>query len=215
MSGNPDAPRGRFSRNGIILIGHDHEGYYVYHHFPEADDKSNEARIWKAKRWDASIGRVLRSYKTVLGIREITLQSTMGEFRGSAALLSAKFDYDTGEWMTEASSCVLGKRHIWWVVHLLDIITLGSVLTVGLLLIWGQRDAATRKSGQKPTSTGTKEIRRSNKDRSARVADVFGRTTHLGDALTRATSRRARSRRNCISFCSFLSTLRVGAGSMG
>lgn len=78
MSGNPD-----------ILIRHDHEGCDIYHHLHETDDKSNGGRTWKTKRWDASIRQVLRSNKTVPGIREITLQSMMGEFRGNASFLSA------------------------------------------------------------------------------------------------------------------------------
>ncbi|MCJ1342533.1 hypothetical protein MMC31_000719 [Peltigera leucophlebia] len=133
MSGNPDAPGGGF-RNGINLTEHEHEGCDVYHHLPDPDDKSNDARIWKAKRWDASIRQVLRSNKTA-GIRETTLQSIMVEFRGGAGLLSTKFGCGTGEWMTKLSSCVSGKQHIWWAVHVFDLIMLGSVLTVGLLRI--------------------------------------------------------------------------------
>lgn len=113
MSGNPDSPGGGFRRNGIILTGHDHEGCDVYHHLPEVDNKSNEARTWKSKRWGTSTRQVLRPNKTVPGIHEITLQSMMGEFRGSAGLLNVKFDHDTGKRMTEFSCCVLGKYHIW------------------------------------------------------------------------------------------------------
>lgn len=195
MSGNPGAPGGGFGRNGIILTGHDHEGCDVYHHLPETKDKSNDFRAWKVKRWDPSIAKALRSNKTVPGIREITLQSMMGEFHGNAGLLSARFDHDKGEWMAEYSSCVLGKQHIWWAVHILDLISLGLLLMAGLLLLSrGGRDAATKKSSQKSDRTGTRSIGRVKKDASASADDALGRTTHLGIVPAGSGTRR-RSRR--------------------
>ena len=195
MSGNPDAPGGGFGRNGIILTGHDHEGCDAYHHLPETKDAPNESRTWRAKRWDASIGNTLRFNKTIPGIREITLQSMMGEFRGNAGLLSAKFNHGKGEWTAEYSSCILGKQHIWWAVHILDLITLGLVLTVGLLLLWRRgRDAATKKSSQKQEWTGTKGMGRAKKDSSARGDDTSRRMTHLG-VVSAGTGTRRRSRR--------------------
>lgn len=195
MSGRPDASGRGFGRNGIILTGHDHEGCDVYHHLPETKDESNESRTWKVKRWDSSIGKALRSNKTTPGIREITLQSMMGEFRGNAGLLSAKFDHDKGEWTAEYSSCVLGKQHIWWTVHFLDLVTLGLVLTAGLLmLLRPRRDAATKKSSQKREGTSNKSIGWAEKVPSVRGDDALGRTTHVG-VVSAGSGRTRRSRR--------------------
>lgn len=195
MSGNPDAPGGGFGRNGVILTGHDHEGCDVYHHLPETEVGLNESRTWKAKRWDASIGNALRSNKTIPGIREITLQSMMGEFRGNAGLLSVKFDHNKGEWTAEYSSCMLGKQHIWWAVHILDLITLGLVLVAGLILLWRRgRDVPTEKSSQKRDWTGTKSIGRAVKDLSAQGDDASRRTIHLG-VVPAGSGTRRRSRR--------------------
>lgn len=138
MSGNPNAAAGGLGRNGIIITGHDHEGCDVYHSLPEKEP--NELRTWKAERWDGSI---LRQNYTVPGIREITLQSMMGDFGGNAGLLSAWFDSSVGEWRIEYSECHLGLTPVWWAVHVVDIITLGLVLIVGVDII-GRKRLTTR-----------------------------------------------------------------------
>lgn len=126
MSGNLDGPGGGYGRNGVILTGHDHEGCDVYHYLP--DDNMTDSRIWKAERWDNSEAR---SNGTRPGIREITLQSMMGEFGGNAGLLSVWFDHSEGEWKMEYSTCLLGTQHVWWAVHVLDVITILLILTAG------------------------------------------------------------------------------------
>ena len=126
MSGNVDGPGGGYGRNGIILTGHDHEGCDVYHYLP--DDHVTDSRTWKAERWGNSEARL---NGTRPGIREITLKSMMGEFGGNAGLMSVWFDYNEGEWKTEYSTCLLGTQHIWWAVHVLDIITVLVILAVG------------------------------------------------------------------------------------
>ena len=128
MSGNPDAPGGGLGRNGIIITGHDHEGCDVYHYLE--DSEVPDPRTWKAERFNNSLWR---SNRTSPGIREITLQSMMGEFGGNAGLLSAWYDHDLREWRMEYSSCLLGTQHIWWAVHVLDIVTTVLLLMVGLL----------------------------------------------------------------------------------
>lgn len=130
MSGNPNAPAGGFGRNGVIITGHDHEGCDVYHSLPENDLK--DSRTWKAERWDDS---GLQSNDTLPGIREITLRSMMGDFGGSAGLMSAWFDHGLGEWRIEYQECLLGLPHIWWAIHVVDIITIGLILIVRLDLI--------------------------------------------------------------------------------
>ena len=123
MSGNPNAPGQGFGRNGIILTGHDHEGCDVYHHLPDHED--NEARKWKAEIWANSTAKEDRS---IPGIRVVTVRRMMGEFGGNAGLLSAWYDVDTGVWRFEYSTCAVGTQHIWWGVHILDIITVSVLL---------------------------------------------------------------------------------------
>ena len=48
----------------------------------------------------------------------------MGDFGGNAGLLSAWFDEQIGEWRFEYDTCSVGTQHIWWAVHVLDIVTL-------------------------------------------------------------------------------------------
>jgi hypothetical protein len=49
----------------------------------------------------------------------------MGDFGGNAGLLSLWFDEETWDWRFEFVNCKLGTQHIWWVVHILDLITFG------------------------------------------------------------------------------------------
>ncbi|KAL8868102.1 MAG: hypothetical protein Q9174_005216 [Haloplaca sp. 1 TL-2023] len=127
MSGNPQAPHGGLGRNGIILTGHDHEGCDVYHHLPADEDP--QARTWSAERWRTSKAK---SDKSIPGIREITVRSMMGGFGGNAGLLSAWFDDQSQRWRFEYSTCSLGVQHIWWAIHVLDVITIGLVSVAAL-----------------------------------------------------------------------------------
>ena len=120
MSGDPQAPHGGFGRPGIILTGHDHEGCDVHHHLPADPDPAS--RRWTAEKWNTSSGS-----KAVPGIREITVRSMMGEFGGNAGLLSGWFDEKSQRWAFEYSTCSLGVQHIWWAIHVLDIVTIGLV----------------------------------------------------------------------------------------
>ncbi|KAL8645007.1 MAG: hypothetical protein Q9226_007488 [Calogaya cf. arnoldii] len=119
MSGHPQAPYGGLGRHGIILTGHDHEGCDVYHHLPF--DPDGEERRWAAEQWTSSRHR---SNATIPGIREITVRSMMGEFGGNAGLLSAWFDDKSRQWQFEYSTCSLGVQHIWWAIHVLDLVTI-------------------------------------------------------------------------------------------
>ncbi|KAL8735406.1 MAG: hypothetical protein Q9166_000951 [cf. Caloplaca sp. 2 TL-2023] len=120
MSGNPEAPHGGLGRNGVILTGHDHEGCDVYHHLPS--DPEPASRRWAAEKWASSEHR---SNETIPGIREITVRSMMGEFGGNAGLLSAWFDDRKQRWQFEYSTCSLGVQHIWWAIHIVDLVTIG------------------------------------------------------------------------------------------
>lgn len=132
MSGNPQAPHGGLGRNGIILTGHDHEGCDVYHYLPA--DPDPESRRWTAERWLPSESRL---NDTIPGIREITVRSMMGEFGGNAGLLSAWFDDQSQRWRFEYSTCSLGIQHIWWAIHILDLITIGLASLASLGSFYG------------------------------------------------------------------------------
>lgn len=126
MSGSLEAPNKGLGRPGIILTGHDHEGCDVYHHISTLPTgQHSEKPRWNATRWpDAA--EIARD-KTTPGIREITVRSMMGDFGGTAGLLSAWYDAGGGRWRFEYSSCSLGVQHIWWIVHVVDLITLLGV----------------------------------------------------------------------------------------
>jgi hypothetical protein len=155
LSHQPDAAGEGKGRNGLILTGHDHEGCDVWHHIPAnatiaedtpegADEKAN----WQAVPWAKAEPDTAHA-----GVREITLRSMMGEFGGNAGLLSAWFDFEAGRWKYEIQMCKFGVQHIWWAVHILDIVTavLGlywAVTRTSLLKEGGLR-ASDVKSGKK------------------------------------------------------------------
>ena len=159
MSGKPNAPAGGFGRNGVIITGHDHEGCDVYHSLPENDPK--DSRNWKAERWHDSD---LRFNNTVPGIREITLRSMMGDFGGNAGLLSAWFDPSVGEWRIDYSKCSLGLPHVWWAVHVVDIIIIGLILITRLDLV--RRKLMGRLTTEVPVDVKVKHLGDSLQQRS-------------------------------------------------
>ena len=131
MSSNPNAPGGGLGRNGIILTGHDHEGCDVYHHISTAEN--SEGQLWNTTRWRDAAPLV---NQPIPGIREITVRSMMGDFGGNAGLLSAWFDQKIGEWRFEYSTCSIGVQHIWWAIHVLDLVTVCGVMLAGLVSGW-------------------------------------------------------------------------------
>lgn len=162
MSGDEDAAGGGRGRNGLILTGHDHTGCDVVHFVNrsialDAEDEGNTAQSWKwnAKRY---------THRSAPGegqtqppsIREVTLRSMMGEFGGNAGLLSVWFDADpaVNEWKYEISMCAVGVQHIWWAVHVLDILALAA-LFVYLVLPGSSRSKP--KGMQKGASGSTGE----------------------------------------------------------
>ena len=152
MSGDSSVPNQGFGRNGIILTGHDHEGCDVYHHLPEAEDMY--ARRWTAEKWDARLRNSTSSRvdRTIPGIREITVRSMMGDFSGNAGLLSGWFDPASRQWRFDYSTCSLGRQHIWWAVHILDIVTLALVIYVGWNILRSTRPGANKNGEKEKTS---------------------------------------------------------------
>ena len=151
MSGNPNAAGKGMGRNGIILTGHDHEGCDVYHQLPKAEEGS--PRTWTAEGWDAKRWNATSSTmdKTVPGIREITVRSMMGDFGGNAGLLSAWFDPATREWQFDYSTCSLGKQHVWWAIHILDVFTVIFLNYVGWSIFRETKNAATQGGEKEKT----------------------------------------------------------------
>jgi hypothetical protein len=108
-------------RAGIVLNGHDHEGCDTWHDRSDADQAQ-----WNSTRYsvpDASTH----------GVREVTVRSMMGDYGGNAGLLSAWFDVDHGIWKFEYATCALGKQHIWWAIHIVDIVAISLGIVSGLL----------------------------------------------------------------------------------
>lgn len=126
--------------NAIILNGHDHEGCDTYHYRSLAsfDSKPDEtdatASPWRAKRHYLSGPEITNT--SLLGIREITVRSMMGSYGGHAGLLSAWFDEDTQEWRFEYNSCMLGVQHIWWGVHVLDLVVIAFGFAGFFAFLW-------------------------------------------------------------------------------
>lgn len=133
MSGNPDAAGGGFGRNGVILTGHDHEGCSVYHYINQSSPP--EERQWEATTWLKARADRLHEQPDLPGLREITVRSMMGDFAGNAGLMSLWFDEKTWNWRFEFANCALGAQHIWWVVHILDLVAVGVALVYGVIVI--------------------------------------------------------------------------------
>ena len=140
INGEEEAPANGRGRNGIILTGHDHEGCDVWHYLPTPT--ADQQWYWKAKRWNESLNEEERKVMGP-GIREVTVRSMMGDFGGNAGFLSAWFEEGEGEgkgrWRVEYSSCMLGKQHWWWAVHVIDLITVGSWLSLATWRLWRTR----------------------------------------------------------------------------
>ena len=127
MSGNTAAPGRGQGRPGIILTGHDHEGCDVYHYLPRPPTSRDASELrWKARRWSDAVDLI--NSTSVPGIREITVRSMMGDFGGNAGLLSVWYEATSGEWRFEYASCSLGVQHIWWAIHIVDLVTLAVLL---------------------------------------------------------------------------------------
>ena len=129
----------------IVLNGHDHEGCDTYHYLspaarqPDTDSATETPDDTHAMEWNAHPYHLVRSDMAnddLVGVREITVRSMMGSFGGNAGFLSAWFDRDAGEWNFEYNSCLVGVQHIWWAVHILDLVVLGlGIAWLGAMLL--------------------------------------------------------------------------------
>lgn len=119
-SGNSNAPGKGFGRGGIILNGHDHEGCDVFHYINQS---VVDGPKWEATTWQSALSSGIQNQPGIPNLREITVRSMMGAYDGNVGLLSLWFDEESWAWKYEYTNCRLGKQHIWWVVHVLDLIT--------------------------------------------------------------------------------------------
>jgi hypothetical protein len=133
MSGHSEVPGQGFGRNGVILTGHDHEGCDIYHYINQSADALEQQ--WEARRWKDAQSSGLLDEAGIPGLREITVRSMMGDFSGNAGLLSLWFDEESWDWRFEFANCRMGKQHLWWVVHVLDLITVGVGIAFGVLAL--------------------------------------------------------------------------------
>lgn len=119
-------------RVGLILNGHDHEGCDTWHYIPSNRTWNssetlapNKKTKWEVTRWHDADQDISHT-----GVREVTVRSMMGDFAGNAGLLSAWFDFEERRWKYDMQMCRLGTQHIWWAVHILDLITAGLVIGI-------------------------------------------------------------------------------------
>lgn len=131
--------------NAIILNGHDHVGCDVHHVGTNASDSDVS---WEVMRNHQNAQRQSKQ-SNELDIREITVRSMMGSYGGNVGMLSAWFDEASKQWKFEYEACFFGVQHIWWGVHVLDLIVVGlgiGGIAAALLEEWsdsrvGQDDA--------------------------------------------------------------------------
>lgn len=139
LSGNPMAPGGGQGRRGVILNGHDHEGCDSYHYINQSHGEGPEEREWQVRRWKETRQEGVAGAPGLPGIREITVRSMMGGYGGNAGLFSAWFDEQSWEWRFEYDVCPLGSQYVWWVAHVVDLITVVAAVAYGLVLAAASR----------------------------------------------------------------------------
>ncbi|KAL4808955.1 hypothetical protein BDV18DRAFT_133588 [Aspergillus unguis] len=154
---------GSKGRNGLILTGHDHEGCDVIHSLhkstpaenndnsePDTPSESEDQDPWS---WNATrYTHMTPPDPTTASIREITLRSMMGEYGGNAGLLSIWFDTAAAEWKYAVQMCPAGVQHIWWAVHVVDLITVIVGVLFGSACIFGSsKKSSLHVKGDKKT----------------------------------------------------------------
>lgn len=107
-----------------------------------SDEPKQPIREWQARTWRNATQEGIVGAALLPGVREITVRSMMGGYGGNAGLLSAWFDEETWEWRFEYATCALGTQHLWWAVHITDLIVavLGVVYGVMSVLPWPEKN---------------------------------------------------------------------------
>lgn len=149
-------------RAAVILNGHDHSGCHVYHSTQRMLDiealMAREAGespgdTWDATRFESAAAQATIANKSLTGVEEVTVRSMMGSYGGNAGLLSAWWDAEAKRWRFEYAHCMCGVQHIWWAVHVLDLVLVAlGILWVGVSAVELVRDDGPRVSREKKTS---------------------------------------------------------------
>jgi hypothetical protein len=171
MSGDSWAPGHGFGRNGVVLNGHDHEGCDVYHYINQS---AMPERYWEAARWVDAEANGYDDEAGVVGLREITVRSMMGDFGGNAGLLSLWFDEESWDWRFEFVNCKLGTQHIWWVVHILDLITLGTGIAYAGFVLVPKFSSPAGRVGKKHAGNGHAKRQEEKENEIVHVPKVNG-----------------------------------------
>lgn len=112
------------TRKAIVLNGHDHTGCDTHHCRAKVtkvpEDEESPDTPWYVQKYETAAGHA--KDPKLAGVREVTVRSMMGQFGGNAGLLSAWWDAEAKEWQFEYSQCMAGVQHIWWAVHVLDLV---------------------------------------------------------------------------------------------
>lgn len=186
MNGEPYVPGHGFGRHGVVLTGHDHEGCDIYHYINQTAPPERE---WQARKWAEALSAGTLEEPGVPGLREITVRSMMGDFGGNAGLMSLWFDEDTWDWKFEFVNCPLGTQHIWWIVHILDLITLGIGIVYGGIVLLGIMQ---KSSGMKAPSIMANGVMTHTKKDVTSLKEVNGKLDVVG--LGRKSSKQKDSR---------------------
>ncbi|KAF2481225.1 hypothetical protein BDY17DRAFT_229786, partial [Neohortaea acidophila] len=130
------------SGKALVLNGHDHAGCDTFHYKYRQPASESEAE-WTVDNYPPFNYPPYRPPPeyylnpnrepppepphpdTLLAIREITVRSMMGSYWGNAGFVSGWFDYEEEQWKFDYNTCFLGVQHIWWGIHVLDLVTLG------------------------------------------------------------------------------------------
>ncbi|KAI1001572.1 hypothetical protein K3495_g6628 [Podosphaera aphanis] len=128
MSGRFDAPGQGYGRDGVILNGHDHEGCDTLHYINQS---TPDELKWKTMSWDHALSSNILAQPKIPSLREVTVRSMMGAYDGNAGFLSLWFDEEDWKWRFEFTNCQIGTQHIWWVTHILDLVTLIAAIIYG------------------------------------------------------------------------------------
>lgn len=102
---------------------------------PTERHATQPAREWQARTWRNATSEGIVGAPSLPGLREITVRSMMGGYGGNAGLLSAWFDEETWEWRFEYATCALGTQHLWWAVHITDLIVAVLVIVYGVMSV--------------------------------------------------------------------------------
>ncbi|CAZ83503.1 unnamed protein product [Tuber melanosporum] len=128
---------------GMILTGHDHVGCDVRHTWVGGETGWNRSSWEEWQHGETARAEATETAKSgtredgLQGVREVTVRSMMGEFGGNAGLVSAWFDHESDSWKFEYQTCKLGIQHVWWTVHIIDVIV---AITGAILFMAYKRD---------------------------------------------------------------------------